>query len=90
MKKQTTTIAIASIFALTALIASAATHLNDRELGIGEYNEQASFNSPRLDERELGIGEYNEQHLSTAHVSTRESLVSVNTTNMLNEIASPI
>ena len=61
MKKQTTNIAIASIFALTALIASAATHLNDRELGIGEYNEQASFNSPRLDERELGIGEYNEQ-----------------------------
>jgi hypothetical protein len=61
MKKQTTTIAIASIFALTALIASAATHLNDRELGIGEYNEQASFNSPRLDDRELGIGEYNEQ-----------------------------
>jgi len=35
--------------------------LDERELGIGEYNEQAHFNAPRLDERELGIGEYNEQ-----------------------------
>ncbi len=61
MKKQTTAIAIASVFAVTSIFAAASTHLNDQELGIGEYNEQAHFNAPRLDERELGIGEYNEQ-----------------------------
>ena len=60
MKKQTTSIAIASIFAFTALFASAATHLSDKELGINEYNEHAHYSSPRLDDKELGIGEYNE------------------------------
>ncbi len=60
MKKQTTSIAIASIFAITALFAAAATHLDERELGIGEFNEQANFNHRASMKRELGIGEYRE------------------------------
>ncbi|MFK5925093.1 MAG: hypothetical protein QM483_00555 [Desulfuromusa sp.] len=60
MKKQTTSIAIASIFAITSLFAAAATRISDQELGIGNYNEVTHTNSPRLDDRELGIGEYNE------------------------------
>ncbi|HEY5674368.1 MAG TPA: hypothetical protein VIR78_11725 [Malonomonas sp.] len=61
--KKTTSIAIASIFAATALFAAGSTHLNDKELGIGEYNDHA-FNSPRLDDRELGIGEYGDHALN--------------------------
>jgi len=60
MKKQTTSIAIASIFAFTSLFAAAAVQLTDQELGIGEYNEVTHYNAPRLDDQELGIGEYNE------------------------------
>ncbi|MCD6580576.1 MAG: hypothetical protein J7K90_02140 [Desulfuromusa sp.] len=58
MKKQMTSIAIASIFAFTALFASAATHLSDQELGIGEYGDHAHYNAPKLNDEELGIGEY--------------------------------
>ncbi len=61
MKKQTTSIAIASIFAVTSLFAAVATHITDMELGIGEYNEVTHNSSPRLDDRELGIGEYSDQ-----------------------------
>ena len=58
MKKQTTSIAIASIFAMTSIFAAAAVGLNDQELGIGEYGDNASYNSPGLSDQELGIGKY--------------------------------
>ncbi len=58
MKKQTTSIAIASIFAITSIFAAASTGLNDQELGIGEYGDNASYNSPGLSDEELGIGKY--------------------------------
>jgi len=61
MKKQTTSIAIASIFAVTSIFVAAAVQISDQELGIGEYSEQASHNVPALDDKELGIGEYGEQ-----------------------------
>ena len=56
MKKQTTSIAIASIFAITSIFAAAAVGLNDQELGIGEYGDNASYNSQGLSNQELGIG----------------------------------
>ena len=39
MKKPLQSIAI--IFAVTALSAAGATHMNDKELGIGEYGDHA-------------------------------------------------
>jgi len=58
-KLQNTLSILGTVLALATLIAGV-THLDDRELGIGDYNEQASA-SPRLDDKELGIGDYNEQ-----------------------------
>ena len=71
MKKNTTSIAIASIFAFTALFASAATYLNDQELGINEYREQAFNDSSRLNDSELGIGEHREQAFIDSNDSPR-------------------
>jgi hypothetical protein len=61
MKKQITSLTIASIFAVTSLFVLTAMQISDQELGIGEYGEQAHFTAPKLDDRELGIGEYGEQ-----------------------------
>ncbi len=60
MKKQTTYIAIASIFAITSIFAAASGGLSDEELGIGAYGDNASYNSP-LSDQELGIGKYGER-----------------------------
>ena len=73
MKKQMTSIAIASIFAVTSLSVAAAVQISDQELGIGEYNEVTHYNSPRLDDRELGIGKYSEQaYFNAPRLNDRE------------------
>lgn len=51
-----------AICLLLAVVASANTHLDGRELGIGDYKELASVDSTHLDDKELGIGEYTERN----------------------------
>lgn len=58
--KNLTSLGIVSCL-LLAVLASANTHLDDRELGIGDYMEQASVDQSRPDDKELGIGEYMER-----------------------------
>ena len=57
MKTLKTILAFASILAATVLIMAGTTHLNDQELGIGEFNDHAMYN-PRPDDQELGINEF--------------------------------
>ena len=50
-----------SAIAFAAVFTFAATdnfRLDERELGIGKYGDNASVDNFRLDERELGIGKY--------------------------------
>lgn len=65
MKRTHKTIAFTGIVAL-ALFVAGTTHLDDKELGIGLYGEQAFNSSPRLDDRELGISEFGERGHSDA------------------------
>jgi hypothetical protein len=74
MKKNTTSIAIASIFAFTALFAAAATYQDHSELGNGAYSEQASFTSPYNDHSELGDGAYSEQASFTSPYNDHSEL----------------
>lgn len=44
-----------------AVLASGATHLDDKELGIGDYRDQAAVDILHLDDQDLGIGDYRER-----------------------------
>ena len=59
MKTLKSTFAYASILAASVFLFAGVLHINDQELGIGEFGDHASYNSP-LNDQELGIGEYSD------------------------------
>lgn len=74
MKKNTTSIAIASIFVFTALFAAAATYQDHNILGEGAYSEQASFTLPYQDHNKVGNGAYSEQASFTSPYNDHSEL----------------
>ncbi len=59
MRKNTLTIAFASIFA-AALIASGPAKLSEKEPGITDYRDPVFNSSPRPTDQDLGIGDYSD------------------------------